>query len=417
MNPRRTDSIHERIARTPKRGSMILQTDTTSAADKLIERIKNAAPDIEAQADENERIGCLNKQTIGLLSKMGVFEAMAPADCGGADLRIYDVLRVYEALSYVDCAAGWVAMIPGVQGKSLLLLDDQTRKSLSAHGYPFIAGQGAPQGRAIVTEGGYRISGRWSYGSAILHCDTVTGVAVVVEDGTPVLDDDGTPKAVVFFTPAANARMEGNWDVLGLRATGSVDYSVSDVFVPIEHTAQNPFTAPLGGDGQAKYLGFTGWTMLVHCAVPLGAGRRLLDELATIARVPNGRGVRLADDPRFAHGYGKAEAAYRSARALMYEAVSATEEYIDAGQPATRRHLTDMRAASVLIHDVNAQNATFAVRETGGISLRASRLQRLYRDIVAMGQHVQVSQPTWAQCAKDYLGEAEGKVWALNRLV
>jgi indole-3-acetate monooxygenase len=395
---------------------MTVTTETTSIADALIARIAKWAPDIEAQAEENERAGRLNDATLEVLTKIGALEAMVPAEYGGADLTIYDVLRVYESLSYVDSSTAWVAMIPGVQGKGLLLLDTETRDKLSTNGYPFVAGQGAPRGSATVVDGGYRVSGRWSYGSGLLHCDTVTGVAVVVDDTGPVLDSQGNPDVIIFYTPATSATVDGNWDVLGMRATGSVDYSLTDVFVPEEHVGREPFTRALGGDGQAKLLGFTGWVMTPHCAVPLGTGRRILDELASFARRPSSRG-RLADDPRFAHGYGKAEAAYRSARAFMYEAFGEAQERMNRGEPASRRDLTHMRAASVLIHDVNVENATFALREAGGFGLHSGLLQRLYRDIMAMGQHIQASQPTWGEVTKDYLGEADDLQWALNRLV
>jgi len=69
------------------------------------------------------------------------------------------------------------------------------------------------------------------------------------------------------------------------------------------------------------------------------------------------------------------------------------------------------------MHDVNIANAALAMRESGGVGLRAGRLQRLYRDVVAMGQHLQAGHPTWAQVARDYVGEAEGMTWALNALV
>jgi len=396
---------------------MDVSTETTAIADDLIARIVKWAPELEAQAIQNERAGRLNDATIDLLTRIGVLDAVTPAEYGGADLTIYDSLRVYEALSHVDCSAAWVAMIPGVQGKGLLLLDTSVRSALAADGYPFIAGQGAPNGRATVQDGGYRVSGRWSYGSGIFHCDTVTGGAMIVDGDRPVLDAAGRPAALLFYTPVENATLEGNWDVVGMRATGSVDYELDDVFVPTEHTAQDPFTAPLGGIGQAKLLGFTGWVLSVHCAVPLGAGRRVLDELAAYARQPRRAGLRLADDARFAHAYGKAEAAYRSARSFMYESFGEVQHRLNHGERATRRELTNMRAASVLLHDVNVQNATFAMRESGGTGLRDGLLQRLYRDIMAMGQHIQVSQPTWGECAKDYLGDADSLQWALNQLV
>lgn len=396
---------------------MTVMTSTTTIADEMIARIERAAPDIQADAVENEHTGRLSDRTIELLDEIGALDALVPAEYGGVDLTIYDTLRVYEALSYVDSSTGWVAMIPGVQGKGLLLLDDVVRDELAVDGYPFVAGHGAPLGRAVATDGGYIISGHWSYGSGLLHADTVTGGVIMVDDNGPVLDDQGQPNVFLFFTPVSNVRLAGNWDVLGMRATGSVDYVLTDVFVASEHTTGNPFTKPLGGDGQAKLLGFTGWIMSVHCAVPLGTGRRLLDELAAFAGRPSSRGARLAESPQFRHAYGRAEAAYRSARAFMYEAFSDVQARLDRGEVATRRDLTNMRAASVLIHDVNVDNATFALRESGGTGLRDGQLQRVYRDIMAMGQHLQASQPTWGEVARDYLGDAEDLNWVINQLV
>ena len=397
---------------------MTVVTPSTSTADELIARINDLAPAIEAESDENERIGRLNERTVELLRGAGLWEAMAPAEYGGADLCAYDVLRVFEALSYVDASVGWVSMIPGVQGKGLLFLDTETRDRLARDGYPFVAGQGSPNGKAVLTEGGYRVTGRWSYGSGILHAGLAVGLAIVVDgSGSPVLTAQGQPDFIMFYTPIENVTVEKNWDVIGMRATGSVDYSLSDVFVPEEMVGRDAFTVTLGGQGQAKLLGFTGWVMSVHCVVPTGAGRRLLDELVAYARKPRGNGTRLADDPRFMTALGKAEGAYRSARAYMYEAFAEAQERMDRGEFATRRDLTNMRAASVLMHDVNIANGELAMRESGGTGLRAGRLQRCYRDVVAMGQHLQASTWTWGQVAKEYIDEADGMVWALNTLI
>jgi len=397
--------------------TVTVTTETTLVANAMIDRIRERAPELEAQAVANESNGKLSDTTLGVLNDIGLLKALTPAEYGGADLTIYDTLRVYESLAYVETSTAWVSMIPGVQGKGLLLLKTDARDKLAAGGFPFVSGQGAPTGRATAVPGGYRVTGRWSYGSGLLHSDIATGVAVVFDENGPVLDETGQPDAFLFYTPTVNTEIEGNWDVLGMRATGSVDYSLTDVFIPSEHIARGAFSRSLGGEGQAKFLSFTGWIMSVHCAVPLGTGRRLLDELARHARRPATFGTRLADDPRFAAGYGKAEAAYRSARALMYEAFGDAQERMNNGETATRRDLTNMRTASVLLHDVNVANATFALRESGGTGLRTGLLQRLFRDIFGMGQHIQASQPTWGEIAKDYLGEGEGKQWMLNRLL
>ena len=80
-------------------------------------------------------------------------------------------------------------------------------------------------GRAVPEQGGYRVSGRWSWGSGIRHAEWVLVQTLVERDSqTPEV------RAVVF--PIAQAQVIDNWHVLGMKGTGSCDYAVSDLFVP-----------------------------------------------------------------------------------------------------------------------------------------------------------------------------------------
>lgn len=118
----------------------------TTIADELITRINNVASEIEVQAAENERLGCLSNRTLELLSEIGVRDALVPAEYGGLDLTLYDTVRVYEKRSQVDSSVGWVAIVPGVQGQALLMLDDAARDQLAVGSDPRVAGAGAPKG-------------------------------------------------------------------------------------------------------------------------------------------------------------------------------------------------------------------------------------------------------------------------------
>lgn len=395
---------------------MSAETLTKSDADMLIGKIRESAADLRQQVPTNETLGALSADTVETLKEIGVLTALTPAKYGGADLCPYDALRVFEELSYVDCAIGWVGMIPGVHGKNMLLLEPETRDKLASNGHPFIAGQGAPTGRAVKVDGGYRISGRWSYGSGILHATMADGVAVLLENGQPAIDENGQPTILLFFTTVENVTFAGNWEVLGLRATGSVDYVLDDVFVPAGQAVQFNFSLPLG-EGQDRLFGLIAWLLTFHCAAALGAGRRILVELAEHARKPGRGGQRLADDPRFAYHFAKAEASYRGARAYMYDTMTGVQERIDRGQATTRANLTNIRAACLLLHDVNVETANFALRESGGYGLRAGPLQHVYRDIMAMGQHILAGSSGWIECAKDFLGEADNMSWSLYQLV
>ena len=87
---------------------------------------------------------------------------------------------------------------------------------------------GLMPGRAVSEQGGYRVSGRWSWGSGIRHAEWVLVQTLVKRDSPPP-----EVRAVVF--PVAQAQVIDNWNVLGMKGTGSCDYAVADLFVPEAH--------------------------------------------------------------------------------------------------------------------------------------------------------------------------------------
>src|SRR5690242_15473705 len=97
-----------------------------------------------------------------------------------------------------------------------------------------VAGQGVPRGQARPVEGGYMVKGPWGYGSTIYHADYAHCGCIVMIDGKPKLDESGAPFALLTHLPTSEIELTGNWDTLGLRATGSFDYKTKapEVFVP-----------------------------------------------------------------------------------------------------------------------------------------------------------------------------------------
>lgn len=106
-----------------------------------------------------------------------------------------------------------------------------------------------PEGKAEKVDGGYRITGRWRFGSGLTHCDWLAAGCVVEVDGAPVPDPSGSPTQwrVALARPDEYA-IHDTWFTTGLAGSGSKDYSADGLFVPEDRTFSfsEPFrTGPL----------------------------------------------------------------------------------------------------------------------------------------------------------------------------
>jgi indole-3-acetate monooxygenase len=388
-----------------------------AAKSALLKTAKELAPLVMAEAAAGEAKGALTDKVIGGLRDGGLLGLMIPRPLGGSETGPVAALEVLEAVSYADGSAGWVLMAAQCcSGTAGAFLPPATAREIFAGGIPIIAGQGAANGRAIVDGNGYRVSGRWSYGSGLLHAQYIHTGAIVFENGAPRQEPGtGHPEIRTFILPRSEATLEGNWDVMGLRATGSVDYALDDVFVPAEFT-HSPHATVARQGGSLYSIGILGLTAIGHTGFALGVGRRALDELAAIARrraAPRGALPPLADTEHFQEGFGAAEAQYRAARAFIFEAWEDVEHSIARGDPIGTRQITLYRLALNHLTSAVAQTCTFAYKEAGGIALRDSALQRCFRDIYAGTQHFLTKPHLLKECGRELAGLAEGKVWTI----
>ena len=379
------------------------------------------APLFTANAADNEARGSLNDATIAALRDGGFLGMWVPRCFGGAEAWPTQALEVIEALCYGDASAGWVLMAAQVaMGSAAAYLPPDTAKQLFGAAHPIIAGQGAPNGRADVVPGGFRLTGRWRYGSGLLHAEYIHTGGLVFENGTQrALPGTDRPDVRIFILPVREAELLGNWDVLGLRATGSVDYAITDVFVPEEYThLQSADIARSGGD--LYRLTITGIGGICHTGFALGTGRRMLDELAAVARSDEGRPSVLPQrggGESFHDQFGAAEARLRSARAFAYEAWRDVEATLKRGKPPTTRQTTLCRLALNHATTSIAEVCNFAYSWGGGVALRYGTLQRCFRDMHSGTQHVTTSPNILRECARELLGLYQGKVWSNRGLI
>jgi alkylation response protein AidB-like acyl-CoA dehydrogenase len=377
------------------------------AASDLPARAESLIPLVDEQAQAAEEKGALTDAVVEEFHRTGLISMWVPRSLGGAELDPVSSLEVIEQISYADPSAGWVLMAAALAtGTGAAYLQDSAVNELyGGDRLPVIAGQGTRPGNAVPQDGGFLLSGSWSFGSGLLHSSHTHSLAII----------EGTREARIFVAPVEKATFLDNWDVLGLRATGSIDYAMDNVFVPEEFT--HFATSESTKRGSVYALGIIGFAMICHSGWALGVGRRMLDELVNLVQSKAGRPGAQAERDSFQESFAKAEGAFRAARALVYETWKDVRETLDRGEPLSVRQHTLIRLALThatwAVHDV----AMFVYLTAGTTALRSGTLQRLFRDVHAGTQHVTSSPPVIQACGRELAGLADGKAWLFLELI
>jgi alkylation response protein AidB-like acyl-CoA dehydrogenase len=385
----------------------------------LLEKAKELSSLLNSEAEAGEVAGELTPAVVDALHETGLWRMWTPRVLGGLEARPVESLQIIEELCHADGSTGWVLMAAGLATGTggAYLGEAAVERIFGGERAPIIEGQGTPNGRATVEDGGFVLSGKWSYGSGVKHCDFIhTGAIVCETDGSFRLLPDGSPEVRVFVLPREQVELGANWDVLGLRATGSIDYSIEPTFVPEEYTHLSPTETPLRG-GALYTLGIPGFGAIGHSAFAMGVGRRILDELAGLVQAGIARPGQNAENAHFQTEFGAAEAKYRAARAFVYETWNDIEATLERGDALTTRQRTLARLALNHVTWAVAEVCSFAYVAAGGLSLRQSTIQRYFRDMHAGTQHFVVGQPVLRECGRELLGLAPGKVWRFVELI
>ena len=368
-----------------------------------VSRAKDVAKIADRHADEGDRAGRIPQPVVDALHREGLFGIWVPRTVpGGSELDVLSSLAVIENVSYGDPSAGWVLMASALAiGTGAAYLDTSAVNELfGGDRLPVIAGQGTRPGTAVPVANGFRLSGSWSFASGIKHATHIHTLGVI----------QGTNEPRIFVLPVEQATLIDNWDVLGLRATGSIDYRIDDVFVPESYTHFAVTEVPKRG-GDLYRIGIIGFAVICHSAWACGIGRRLLDELAVKVRSGIGRSGTHASSDAFHEQYAKAEATYRAARALVYESWASVKDSLDRGTQLTTRQHTMIRLAMGNITWSCKEVSDFAYKSAGTVALRAGTLQRLYRDMQTGTQHITSAPPMFRAAGRELAGLADGKRW------
>lgn len=378
------------------------------ATSPLAERAKALLPLLDENASFSDTEGELAPAVVEAYIRDGLFKMWVPEELGGSQLGPVQALEVLAITAYGDASAGWVQMAGSLStGVAGAYMGESAVEALFGGGKcPIIAGQGTRPGTAKTVEGGYSLSGEWSFASGLKHGDHIHTLGIIEETGEPR----------IFVVPVEKAELfPDSWDVMGLRGTGSIDYNLTDVFVPEEYT-HFAFTRD-PQHGSLYSLGIIGLAIVCHAGWAMGVGRRLLDELGNNVRTKTGRAGSLVDSDAFQIDYAKVEAKFRAAEAFVREVWADIEASVASGEEISVRQDTLVRIALGNITDALADVANFVYLSGGTAALRRGPIERLVRDVHAGTQHITSGPGMWMASGQELVGAGEGKHWILLDLV
>jgi alkylation response protein AidB-like acyl-CoA dehydrogenase len=356
----------------------------------LLALVDEVEPTLLAGADEAEARGTLQAATVDALESLGFFRLKLPAVLGGAEADPVTYLEVIEALAYIDTSAAWTTMI-GNTSIALMgaYLPDEAIEQIFVDGeVPLAAAVTAPTGTATPVSGGHVLSGRWRFGSGIQHSRWVGAGAFA-----PSANGEEKEQRL-FAVPIEAVEVHDNWRVVGLRGTGSCDFTITEQFVP-ESFSYAFLTDPPRRGGPLYHIRHPGHTSNEHAALALGTARRALDAIIEIAETKT-RGAhvqtRLASRQVFQRMIGDATLRLQAARLLTLDVFERTWLTVSAGQPVAAELQAEMRAIASFATAVAVDITSDAFRYCGGDALYdTSILQRCLRDMNSAAQHFAVS--------------------------
>lgn len=356
--------------------------------------LNDVLTEIRARREEFDKKRHVPKDMIAQLKQLGVYRAHAPR-CFGGDARTpIEFLKLIEAISEADGSAGWVASF-GSAAVYLAALPRETLARVYANG-PDVAFAGGlfPVQPASKVERGWRVNGLWKFASGCMGADLL-GVGIGTGEG-------GKPLTAVL--KPEDVEIVENWEVLGMRGTGSHDLRVNDVFVSDEWTFVRGGTSTI--DEPIYQYPSIAYAAQVLAVVNLGVARAALDEVSQAAGRSSITGApKMADRAYVRISVAKAEASLRSARAFFYEATESAWESILKGDGVSAEQTSMLRLAATQAarEGANAVQSAYLLAGTSAI-YDGHPLQRYLRDAMVVTQHAFLNESMYDGAGSVMLG-------------
>lgn len=362
--------------------------------ERLLGAIRDIAPVLVAGAETSDVEGRLVQRSVEALRSHDLWRMRLCRELGGLELPIVAQIRVLASLAAIDTSSAWCTMVANSSVAVIgATMPDQAVERVFGHGVPPCTIVAAPGGKAVRTDSGYQLNGTWRLASAIHHAEWIHATANI----------DGDPSRLLpMVIPKGDVELIDSWDVVGLSATGSNDFTLRDYILDEEFAGREagPF-AQVRGRRRYDLLGLENIESYEHLALALGVARRALHELRHALAHPVA-GRRIADREVVQIELGRATVKLQAIQAATFDLYGRIDAAaLGSGQALSRTDRSMPRALAAWATEAALDCVQLTFRRSGVAALRRPNiLEKLLRDMSVAATHFLVNDTAFSAYAE-----------------
>jgi indole-3-acetate monooxygenase len=374
-----------------------------------IARARAIAPLIAEHAAEIEQTQAFPPAVLDALHGARLFRMLIPQSCGGWEADPLSYLQAIEELAKADGSVAWcVVQASGCSVAAAYLAPEVAREIFGPARAVMASGPFGPDAKAIAVDGGYRVTGSWSFASGIKHAQWLGCHCLIYEsDGTRRLAADGTQAERTMLFPKARARLKEIWHVIGLKGTGSDNYTIDDLFVPDAYSFTRESAADRRERGPLYRIPVYHLYGIGFAALALGLARASLDAFVALATTkrPSAKTSMLRDNAVIQSQVALAEAKLASARSYLVQTLGECWDTAVRGAPLSMPQRATLKLAGTYAAHQGKDVIDSVYHAAGATAIFTSNpFERRFRDVHTVIQQVQAQFANFEMVGQVLLG-------------
>ncbi|MGB8398502.1 acyl-CoA dehydrogenase family protein [Bradyrhizobium sp.] len=372
----------------------MISTSGELAGDQaVIARAEAVRPDVAAASNEIEATRRLPPALLKKLHEARLFRLLLPRSSDGIETDPVTFFHVIETIAKADASTAWCLSQAGGCAMSAAYLDLPVAHAIFSDPDAVLAWGPGPGVTAVECEGGYRVSGVWSFASGGRHATWLGAhCPIYAADGSPKRDANGEQAERTMLVRTEDVCWTDIWNTVGLRGTASDQFALNDFFVRSDHSITREFDCERREQGPLYRMGAGTCYQVGFAGVACGIARGALDNFVDVARnkVPRGMKSPLRDNAVVQSGLAQAEVNLRAARGFLLQSMADIWKDLVAGTSITVEQRVVIRmAATHAIHKAR-EAVDFAYHAAGATAIFDGHpLERRFRDIHTVTQQLQ----------------------------